>query len=181
MELAVALLWLGSYAVFGLSWTAAVLGVMAVVTVALVTIDIRYSRLPHRIVLPTYGIVAPLMIIAWLVGERETWLMAGAGCLLMGGLYGVLWFIYPKGMGFGDVTTAGLLGLVGGFLGVQHLAVAAIAGPLVGGLVVLGLLGARKLTRGQAVPYGPALIAGAWIGYLGGPAIASGYLDLMGL
>jgi leader peptidase (prepilin peptidase)/N-methyltransferase len=155
--------------------------VLAVVTVALFVIDIRHHRLPHRIVLPSMGIVAALAIAAWFAEERATWATALIGVVAMGGFYGLFWLIYPKGMGFGDVTTACLLGFAAGFLGLQELAVAAIAGPLVGGVIVLMLAATRRLRRGLAIPYGPALISGAWIGILWGAGIAHAYLRAVGL
>ena len=181
VELSVAILWVAVYATFGLTATAAVFAYLAPVCVALFVIDLQAHRLPHRIVVPSYAVVAILTTIAWVLGERTTWWSALVGLVAMGGFYGLLWLIYPKGMGFGDVTTAGLLGFAAGFLSYSHLAVAAIAGPLVGGVVVLALALARKLRKGQAVPYGPALIGGAWIGYLWAPAIAAWYLGIVGL
>ena len=84
-------------------------------------------------------------------------------------------------MGFGDVTTAGFLGLTAGFLGLDVLAVAAIAGPLVGGLVVIVLIAAGRAGRGSAIPYGPPLLLGAWIGFLAGQYLADTYLQLLGV
>lgn len=179
IELAVALLWVLVHLRYGLSWTSAVLWILAVASVALFVIDVRHHRLPHRIVLPAYGLVSVPIVIAWLTGERSSWGTAALGLAVMGGFYGLLWFLYPKGMGFGDVTTAGLLGLVLGFLGLEHLAVGAIAGPLAGGLMVVVLAAMGRARKGTAVPYGPALLLGAWIGILVGPAIAQGYIDLL--
>lgn len=179
MELAVGLLWLLVYAVYGISWTSAILAYLAVVTVALVAIDLVHKRLPHRIVLPSYGVVGVLMAISWITGERDSWATAAIGLAVMGGFYALLWFIYPRGMGFGDVTTAGLLGVTAGYLGLEVLAVSAIAGPLVGGLTVLILLALRKVQRGEAIPYGPAMIVGAWLGYLWGADIASWYVGVL--
>lgn len=181
VELAVALLWVVVYATWGLTFTAAVFGVLAPVSVALVAIDVQHHRLPHRIVLPSLAIVLVLCAIAWLVGERETWWSAVVGLSAMGGFYATLWFVYPKGMGFGDVTTACLLGFAAGFLGYPTLAVAAIAGPLLGGVMVMVIAIARGVTRGVAIPYGPALLGGAWIGFLGGPLIWSAYVKVLGV
>lgn len=180
VELAVALMWLAVVIIHGLSWTSALLAYLAAVSVALVVIDILHRRLPHGIVLPSYGVVAVLAGVAWIVGERGTWISALIGMAVLSLFYGLLWFFYPKGMGFGDVTTAGLLGFVLGFMGWEQLAVGGIAGPLVGGLMVIGMLIAGRVRKGVAVPYGPALIAGAWVGIFAGQPIAQGYLGLLG-
>jgi leader peptidase (prepilin peptidase)/N-methyltransferase len=181
VEASVAILCVASAWKWGASVTTLLFCVLATATVALVVIDIKHRRLPHRIVLPTIGIVAVLAIAAWLLGERQSWWSALLGAVALGGFYAVLWFVYPKGMGFGDVTTAVLIGFAAGFLGYPELAVAAIAGPLVGGVVVIILALAGKAKRGVAVPYGPALLAGGWLGILAGPAIAAGYLGVLGV
>lgn len=181
VELIVAAMCVGVVAMWGLSITSLMLVIVAVSSVALFVIDIQHRRLPHRIVLPTAVIAMVLAVAAWLAGERATWWSALVGLIAMGGFYGALWFLYPRGMGFGDVTTGAMLGFVAGFLGYPQLAVGAIAGPLVGGVVVIALAVARRVRRGQPIPYGPALITGAWIGFLAGPQIVEAYLGLLGL
>ncbi len=181
VEGAVALLWLAVYLVHGIGFTALLLAYLAPVSVALTVIDVRHHRLPHRIVLPSYAVTVAIMACAWTSGESASWWTALIGLVALGGFYGLLWFIYPKGMGFGDVTTAGLLGLALGFLGLENLAVGAIAGPLVGGLMVIALATVRKAGRGTRIPYGPALLTGAWIGLLAGSELAAGYLRILGV
>lgn len=181
IELAVATLVLATYLIWGVSWTSLLLTYLAIVTVALFVIDLKHRRLPHSLVLPSYPVVIVLMAIAWLTGESNSWWSALIGLLSLGGLYGLLWFFYPKGMGFGDVTTAGLLGLVLGYLGLESVAVGGISGPLIGGLVVIVLVLAKRVGRSSAIPYGPALISGAWLGIFAGPSIADAYLALVGI
>ncbi|MBN2177014.1 MAG: prepilin peptidase [Demequinaceae bacterium] len=166
--------------VHGVSFLAAALVYLAIVSVALVFIDLDVLRLPDALVLPAYPAVFALLAVdAWVEGEWGGLLRAGLGILIMGGFYGLMWAAYPAGIGFGDVKTAGLLGMVGGFLGWRSLAVGVTAGPILGGLSVLVGLATGRLHRKSKVPYGPALIGGAWLGYLAGPAIAGAYLDLV--
>lgn len=181
VESAVALMWLAIYLQWGVSFSALLLAYMAPVSVALVVIDARVHRLPHRIVLPSFLVVAGIALVAWWSGESQSWWTALVGLAAMGGFYGLLWFVYPRGMGFGDVTTASLLGVVLGFLSLQHLAVGAIAGPLLGGVLVIAMAAARRASRKARIPYGPALVGGAWVGVLAGPTIAAGYLSLLGI
>ncbi len=157
------------------------LGHLAVVSVALVFIDIDVGRLPNALVMPSYPVVAALLAAdAALEGDWWNLARAGIGLLALGGFYGLLWFAYPAGLGFGDVRTAGLLGLTAGYLGWASLAVGAIVGPLIGGVIVIVGLASGRLHRKSRIPYGPALIGGAWVGFLAGEAIASGYLSLLG-
>ncbi|WP_084073116.1 A24 family peptidase [Demequina sp. NBRC 110052] len=181
VEVAVASLWVLVFLQWGWSVTALLLAYLAVVSVALVAIDLDVRRLPFALVLPSYGVVAVLLLVATVMGEGATWWMPLAGLGALGGFYAAVWFVYPAGMGFGDVVTAGLLGLVAGHLGWGAVAVAAIAGPLIGGVFVIGGLLAGQLGRKSAVPYGPALIAGAWLGLLAGGAISDAYLGMLGV
>ncbi len=181
MEAAVAGLWLTIWLAHGLSWTTAALAVFAAVSVALVVIDITHHRLPHVVVLPTAVVVGVLALAAWLAGEQGPWWRAFAGLAILGGFYGLLWFIYPKGMGFGDVTTGALAGFVLGLLGWSHLMVGALAGPLLGGVIAAVGMALGRTRWGKAIPYGPALLAGAWVGILAGEPLASGYLSLFGV
>lgn len=181
VEVAVASLWVLVFLQWGWSVTALLLAYLAVVSVALVAIDLDVRRLPFALVLPSYGVAAVLLLVATVMGEGATWWMPLAGLGVLGGFYAAVWFVYPVGMGFGDVVTAGLLGLVAGHLGWGAVAVAAIAGPLIGGAFVIGGLLAGRLGRKSAVPYGPALIAGAWLGLLAGGAISDAYLGMLGV
>ncbi len=83
-------------------------------------------------------------------------------------------------MGFGDVKLAALLGLYLGFVGLPQLAVGVLAAFLLGGLAGATLLVLRRADRRTAIPFGPWMLAGAWVGILAGTPIAEGYLRLFG-
>ena len=164
----------------GATLATAALGYLAVISVALVYIDADVQRLPDSIVLPAYPIVAALLLgDAALQGEWGSVARAGLGLAIMGGFYGLMWLAYPAGLGLGDIKSAGLLGMVLGYLSWGQLAVGAIAGPLLGGVWVIVGLATRRLKRTSRVPYGPALFGGAWLGVLAGSAIASSYVALL--
>ena len=84
-------------------------------------------------------------------------------------------------MGFGDVKLAGVLGLFLGFLGWAPLVVGAAAAFLLGGVFGIVLLIAGRAKRGRAIPFGPWMVVGAWIGIFAGEPLAAGYLKLVGL
>lgn len=163
---------------WGLTLMAALLAYLAIISVALVAIDLDHQRLPDKLVLPSL-VVTVLGLLAVSMVNDEWWILCRAliGALILGGFYFVMWLAYPRGLGFGDVKTALLLGLVLGALGWQCLAVGAIAGPLLGAVgATVAAIRARGI-RGVKLAYGPALIGGAWLGILAGTPIAQWYID----
>lgn len=180
VEIAVAVMFALVAVMFGASVLAVALVYLAVITVALAVIDLEHRRLPDALTLPAYPVMA--VAIAIYAGmENEWWILARSliGAAILGGVYFALWFAYPKGMGFGDVKSAGMLGLALGAVGWGALAVGAIAGPLIGGIVGVAVVIRSQRARGVAIPYGPWLIAGAWLGILAGNWIGHGYVDFV--
>lgn len=155
---------------------------LAAVSVALGLIDLDTHRLPNSIVLPSYlvGIVL-LGATALLGGDYSALLRAGIGMAALWLAYLLMALAYPGGMGFGDVKLAGVLGLFLGFLGWGPLVVGAFAAFLLGGLFSIGLLVARKANRKSGIPFGPWMLAGAWVGILVGSQVWGGYLSLIGV
>lgn len=155
---------------------------LAAVSVALALIDLETHTLPNRIVLPSYPVGAVLLTAAAaLMGEPARMFAAliGAGGLF--GVYCLMALAYPAGMGWGDVKLAGVLGLYLGWLGWGQLAVGAFSAFLLGGLFALVLLATRRVSRRSGIPFGPWMLAGAWLGIFYGEQIATGYLSLFGL
>jgi leader peptidase (prepilin peptidase)/N-methyltransferase len=155
---------------------------LGAISVALALIDLDTHRLPNRIVLPAYPVAAVLLIAAALFArEPERLVPALLGGLALFGLYLLMAIAYPGGMGFGDVKLAGVLGLYLGWLGWDALAVGAFAAFLLGGLFSLVLVALRRAGMRSGIPFGPWMIAGAWVGILVGQQLTSGYLALFGL
>ena len=84
----------------------------------------------------------------------------------------MLWFIYPRGLGFGDVRLAGVLGIGLGWLGWGPLLVGLYAGFLLGG-VIGGVLALFHLVDRKGVPFGPFMLLGAVAGVVWGEPIWS--------
>jgi len=85
--------------------------------VALAMIDVDHKRLPDKIVLPSYPVLAVLLTVA-AAAQHDWWALARAaiGAAALFAFYFATAFAYPAGMGFGDVKLAGLLGGVRGYL-----------------------------------------------------------------
>ncbi|WP_062306209.1 prepilin peptidase [Demequina subtropica] len=179
VELATAALFAAVVAVHGASWLTAGLLYLALASVALVVIDLDVQRLPNGLVLPAIPAVLGA-VAAQASADGDWWMLARAalGGLVLGGFYFVLWLIYPKGLGFGDVKAASLLGTALGAVGWDALAVGGILGPLIGGIAGTVAIVRHRAVAGVRIPYGPWLIAGAWVGLLAGPEIWTSYMNV---
>ena len=155
---------------------------LAAISIALAVIDAQTHTLPNVIVLPAYPVAAALLTAAAVaLGEPARLFTVAAAGAVRFGLYLLLARIRPGGMGMGDVKLAGVLGCYLGFLGWGALFVGAFAAFLLGGVFGVLLLALRRVGRGGSIPFGPWMLAGAWIGIVAGDALATGYLGLFGL
>jgi len=149
---------------------------LAPVGVALAVIDWRTRLLPTKLLAPTYLVVIVLVALAaWTEGDWDPLITAGWGWLVAGGTFFALWFIYPKGMGYGDVRLAGVLGIALGYLGWAELLTGVYAGFLIGGVGGL-LLSALRIVDRKAYPFGPFMLVGALVGVMVGPYVAAWYV-----
>ncbi|MFB6772993.1 prepilin peptidase [Streptomyces sp. NPDC056337] len=137
--------------------------------VLLAVVDLRVRRLPDPLTLPLAGAAVAFLGLAALVPEHAgEWTTALLGALALGAGYLVLFLINPAGMGFGDVKLALTAGAVLGWYGWPTLMLGTFAGFLLGAFYGGALLVARRAGRKTAIPFGPFLIAGAFLGVLAG-------------
>ena len=165
----------GALVGLALDWTwALVLWVPLVpVSVALAVVDWRTRLLPSAVICPSYVALVALVLLGWAVtGDSDDVVRAALGWLVAGGLFAILWFIYPRGLGYGDVRLAGLLGIALGWVGWGTLLVGVYSGFLLGG-VIGGLLALLKIVERKGVPFGPFMLLGALIGLLWGEPLWS--------
>jgi len=148
--------------------------------IALAMIDIDVKRLPDKIVLPSYAIVAMLLTIATF-GADDWWPLARAaiGAAALFAFYFAIVVAVPAGMGFGDVKLAGVLGALMGYLSWSALVVATFGAFLLGAIVGVALIVANRGGRKTAIPFGPFMIAAALITVFAGGWLADGYLRLV--
>ena len=167
----------------GLSWALPAFWYLAAIAIALALIDLDVHRLPDAIVLPSYPVALALLALAsWNPTGQSDWgalLRAVIGAVILFVVYFVLLIVYPKGMGFGDVKLAGVLGLYLGWVGWDALVVGWFAAFLLGGIFSIGLLLTRRAKRGTGIPFGPWMLAGAAVGLTLGPVLADWYLQLL--
>ena len=158
---------------FGLSPALPAFCYLAAIGVPLAVIDARSQRLPDALTLPSYPVALALLGFAALLlpGGAGHFVGALAGLALACGVFLFQVFLYPAGLGWGDVKLAGLLGLYLGWLGGGWLGGSWLdQGTLIAGLFLgylfaaaagLALIAARRASRKSRLPFGPYLLAGA--------------------
>ena len=149
--------------------------------IALWFIDLEHHRLPNAIVLPLYPVtVAGLALAGVMSGSWEVasaLVGGGAWVLVIGGL----WLVTGgRGMGLGDVKLAPVLGATLGWIGIGSALVGLFAAFMIGAVVGVGLMVARRAGRRSALPFGPFLLAGAAVGLVAGQSLASSYTGMIG-
>jgi leader peptidase (prepilin peptidase)/N-methyltransferase len=152
------------------------LAYLAPVGVALSVVDWRTRLLPTRVIAPSYAVVGALAVVAALPGQDwDDLRRAVLGWLVAGGTFLLMWLVYPRGMGYGDVRLSGVLGIALGYLGWGPLLVGIYAGFLVGGLGG-ALLSALRIVERRSYPFGPFMFVGAVLGVVWGETVANAYL-----
>lgn len=127
---------------------------LAAIGVALALIDLDVKRLPDAIVLPSYPVVAVLLLVA---GGREALLRAALGGVILGALY-LLIATVSGAMGFGDVKLAGILGAVMAYVSWGTLLSGGFLAFLLGALVGVAMMVGGRAGRRTAIPFGPFMI-----------------------
>lgn len=179
VEAGTAALFVAVAARFGWSWQLPGYLYLAAIAIALAAIDLDVMRLPDKIVLPSYAVAVALFAPAVIAGH--SWGPAVRGLLAAALLYAVYWVlaVLPKGLGGGDVKLAPLLGFYLGWLSWSSVAVGAFAGFLLGGLVGAALLALRRADRKTRIPFGPYMLAGAFLAVFAAAPIAHWYASLL--
>jgi leader peptidase (prepilin peptidase)/N-methyltransferase len=162
---------IGAQAVLPAYWWAAALAMVLTLT------DLDLRRIPNRILYPGTAVAAVLLAGgALLDGELASLLRGLAG----GGVYFTFLLVVALaargGFGFGDVKLAFVVGLFLAYRSWAVLAVGVFAGFLAGGLAAVVLLVAGRARRGDAIPFGPAMVAGALAAMAVGEAVAEWYV-----
>ncbi|MFS0728572.1 prepilin peptidase [Curtobacterium sp. 1P10AnD] len=167
-------------AAVNLTVTVALLYLMAI-SVALTLIDLDVHRLPNAITYPSAVVLVVLLVIASALGGDWGALSRGVlGAAGLGLFYLLLAVAVPGGMGLGDVKLAVILGLVLAYLGWGPLAVGAFGAFVVGGIFAVVLLITGRVRWRGGVPFGPAMLAGAWIGVFFGTPVWTAYTAVLG-
>ena len=144
--------------------------------ISLAVIDLDVGRLPNAIVLPSYPVLGSLLAFAaFAQHDGAALLRAGVGAAALFLAYFALAYLFPAGMGFGDVKLAGIVGGVLGFMSYPVLAVGAFAAFGIGSIVGIGKIVSRRGTARSSIPFGPFMITGALLSLFVGSAVTEFY------
>lgn len=155
---------------------------LVVAMVALVVFDIRWYLIPDRIMYPM------ILVAAVLVGIESIWFGGGTnlvresvlGLATIGGLfYGLFVVSSGRWIGGGDVKLAFFFGILVG--GPMKALLIVMLSSVAGTLLVLPLLGFKRVAMKTQIPFGPLLIAAGYFVFLVGNQIYDWYfVDLLG-
>jgi leader peptidase (prepilin peptidase)/N-methyltransferase len=164
--------------VVGSSWVLPAYLWFVWVTVTLTITDLEARLIPNRVLFP--GTAVGLALLgAGALGD-------GTAAAFVRGILGaaavfLLLYLVARlargAFGLGDVKLGFLLGLFTGYQGWAEVVVALFVAFALGGVVSMFLLAARLRRRKDAIPFGPYLVAGAYIALAAGQTIADWYVD----
>jgi leader peptidase (prepilin peptidase)/N-methyltransferase len=152
---------------FGVSGAGLVAAVLALLLLALAVIDLEHHLLPDRLTLS--GLVAGLIANAFgmLVTPLDALLGAAVGAALPYlVIVGYRLVRGVEGMGLGDVK---LLAMIGAFLGWRGALLTLCLGAVVGAVVGISLIAARRGRLDTELPFGTFLSAAALLVLFLGP------------
>jgi leader peptidase (prepilin peptidase)/N-methyltransferase len=164
---------------YGLSPALGIMVFYACLFIVIFVIDLEHGLILNKVVYPSMVVALLLAIIPrpWLT----QWIVTGIANAAIGGAIGFALFlliavISRGGMGWGDVKLAGLIGLATGF---PLVFLSIIMGAILGGIVAVAMVIAKKRQRRQTIPFGPFLAVAAMITLLWGSNIMNWYIGLM--
>jgi len=164
---------------YGLNPELAVMAFYACLFIIIFVIDLEQGLILNKVVYPAMVVAFLLALYPW------PWLNDSMGmrlaCAALGGGVGFVIFllialISRGGMGWGDVKLAALIGLATGF---PMVVVAIIMAAILGGVVAVALMIAKRKKRRETLPFGPFLAVAAMVTLLWGSNILDWYLGLM--
>jgi leader peptidase (prepilin peptidase)/N-methyltransferase len=160
----------------GLDWSLLWLVPLVPVGVGLSVVDWRTRLLPRRVVWPATGLTVLLVVAVGLAnGDRDALVRALLGMVVAFVFFYVLWWVYPAGIGYGDVRLSLVVGLVLAWVGWGALATGLWVGFASFGLpgLVLAVVRWDRSLMKKSFPFGPFMLVGTVVGLVWGTALAA--------
>ncbi len=139
--------------------------------------DLRVGLVPRVFLYPTALLVAVGLVAASALASdwHSLWVAAASAACGFAVLF-ALWWFFPRGMGFGDVRLAGLVGGALGWIGPYEVYLGFAAAFVLGAVTGLALALRQGTGRKTRLPFGPALAAGCVVGVLWGVPLVNLWL-----
>jgi len=134
--------------------------------------DLKHFIIPDKIIYPAIAVV---FIYNVLQGPALLMRSGLAAILAAGFFLSIVLVSRGRWMGLGDVKLAFLMGL---FLGFPNILIALFFAFLIGAIIGVGLILAKRKTLRSEVPFGPFLVTGTFVALFWGERIVQWYLDL---
>lgn len=140
--------------------------------------DLKHFIIPDKVIFPAIGIALiynfyQLLTTHYPLSTVLNNLYAAFGATIF--FLMIVLISRGKWMGLGDVKLAFLIGL---FLGFSNILIALFFAFLIGAIIGVGLILAKRKTLKSEVPFGPFLVTGTFIALFWGPTIIDWYLNL---
>src|SRR5207302_10861156 len=118
-------------------------------------IDLEYFIVPNRVVYPALFASVPLAVLAAAVRhDGRSLAEAGVGAALAWLILLAIHLVSPRGMGFGDVRLAALIGFWLGWLSLPTVLLGLFLAFLLASVVGFGLIASGLRTRKELIPFG---------------------------
>lgn len=179
MELATALIFALLYWHYGLSAELGVMIFYACLFIVIFVIDLEHGLILNKVVYPSMA-VALLLALVPRPGLTIMIEPGIASAALGGGISFAILFLIAivsrGGMGWGDVKLAALIGLATGF---PLVFLAIIMAAVLGGIVAVALMVAKRKKIKETIPFGPFLATAAMVTLLWGSNILSWWVTVI--
>ena len=180
VEIAAGLIFALLYWHFGLGPELGIMAFYACLFIVVFVIDLERGLILNKVVYPAMIVALLLALVPqpwltrWIVinGVANAALGGGVGFAI----FLVIAIVSRGGMGWGDVKLVALIGLAVGFPLVLF---SIIVGAILGSIVALALMIARKRRFRETLPFGPFLALAAMITLFWGSDVLSWYMGLM--
>lgn len=157
---------------FGWSWSLPAEVIFAAGLVTLSFIDMDHLLLPRIIVYPLgISVLAALVLAAAVQGS---WHRLGVAAICAAAEFALLFainFVSPRSLGFGDVRFGPVIALALGWIGWRYAFLGFVAANLLGAVVGLALIAAKRAGRSTPIPFGVFLSVGALAAMLFGGSV----------
>jgi leader peptidase (prepilin peptidase)/N-methyltransferase len=161
---------------FGADWALPAYLVFTACLLVVTVTDLRLFLIPNRIIYPTLLASAVLLSLAAIAGhDAVAWRRAAIGGAAAWFALLVVHLINPRGMAFGDVRLAAVIGVYTGWLGYGQVFLGMFIGFLAGAVVGGALILTRRRGAKDPVPFGPFLAFGAMTAVLVGRPLLDWY------